>query len=152
MKKLTLFIAMLLTVQLMSAATNPHTKKNPVVKKTAVSTDVHGRRSASIVVSGIYIYRDGDYETISPLCSILSTAKAYVINQNTNTYNYISCPSSSTNVVVSVGDKIELRYKPLSGGHGDPARSGYYIITQEDINNGAVELSIGFTNNQHLQK
>ncbi|MGO4294982.1 hypothetical protein [Chitinophaga sp. RAB17] len=151
MKKLTLFIAMLLTVQLVTAA-NPHTRKNSVVKKTAVSTDVHGRRSASIVVSGIYIYRDGDYETVSPLCSILATAKAYVINQNTNTYDYISCPSSSTNVVVSVGDKIELRYKPVSGGHGDPARSGYYIITQEDINNGTVELSIGFTNNQHLQK
>jgi hypothetical protein len=152
MKKLTLFIAMLLTVELMTAEAHPPTNKNTGVKKTIVSTEVHGRRSASIIVNGIYIYYYAGNETVTPLCSILATAKAYVINQNTNTYDYISCPASSTNVVVSVGDKIELRYKPLSGGHGDPASSGVYIITQEDINKGTVELSVEFRNNQQLQK
>jgi hypothetical protein len=149
MKKLTLFIAMLLTVQMLNAAANPPSKKHTGVKKTA---DVHARRAVTIVVNAIYIYRDEGNETISPLCSILSSAKAYVINQNTYTYDYISCPASSTNVVVSVGDKIELRYKPLAGNNGTPGRSGYYTITQDDINNGSVELSIAYNNNNHLQK
>ncbi|RBL92045.1 hypothetical protein [Chitinophaga flava] len=152
MKKLTLFISMLLVVQVLTAKENLLTKKNAGVKKTTVSADAHGRRSVSIVVNALYIYRDNGSETVSPLCSILATDKAYVFNQKTSTYNYISCPSSSTNIVVSVGDRIELRYKSATPWPGGVLGSGPYTITQEDINNGTVELSVGYTNNEHLQK
>ncbi|WP_212002972.1 hypothetical protein [Chitinophaga sp. HK235] len=149
MKKLSLFVSMLLIVQVLTAKENLPTKKNTGVKKNPVSADVHGRRSVSIVVNAIYIYRDNGSETVSPLCSILASDRAYVINHNTSAYNYISCPTSSTNVVVSVGDEIQLRYKSFTPWPGGILASGPYTITQEDINNGTVELSVGYTNNEH---
>ncbi|WP_160715064.1 hypothetical protein [Chitinophaga solisilvae] len=143
MKKLTLIITMLFAVQLIVVAANPPSKKR--------TAGVHSARGVSILVTTIYIYRDNGYEYINPLCSIMATAKAYVLNRQTNSYNYISCPSSATNVVVSVGDQLELRYKPTSGNSGSPLASGPYTVTQEDITRGTIELSVGYTNNEHLQ-
>jgi hypothetical protein len=138
MKKLSLFIALLLTVQLITAGTIPPANNNISTKNVTIKMNKHARRSATIVVNA-YISNTAGVQVTT--CVGASQYNGWVHNNATGIETPVNCPASNANMVASVGDNVYLILQPL-GPELPILNSSWYTITQADIDKGSIDLEI----------